>query len=424
MQSSNGLFLWSALVLAAACGGSSNGNVNAGYDPNCKPASGNTLNTSCNPGFTQQAPNKAGSIQVTFSGEQLGELTGLTFDPSVTNPNLATQFVDGWSMQFDELLVVLGNFRLSPGATQYSSQSTLNAAVATKVGPYVVDMHNPPHDFTAAAGEPAGALFKWDTQDSGQAFDTSVRYAFSYDTLQAKYPVANVNLTSAQQADYDMMVTNGWSKLYRGTATFVGNPNAGTYPNKAKFDLMPQTVKFFFGFNDAASLINCVNPSNSGATGGDDLAARGVQPSPTGAVTAQVTMHVDHLFWDRLIIHGQPLRFDPIAAWAPASAATTAVDLRSILLTPTGGRSVAATFSDGTPMNDRGPIMWPAFTTDMTASGGNVVYDRQGVPTVNVPDLINFMVFSTQTQMHLNADGLCYTVGQHPNDPYFTPNIH
>jgi len=422
MQSSNRLFLWSALVLAAACGGSSNGNVNAGYDPNCKPASGNTLNASCNPGFTQQAPNKAGSIQVTFSGEQLGELTGLTFDPSVTNPNLATQFVDGWSMQFDELLVVVGNFRLSPGATQYSSQSTVNPAVATKAGPYVVDMHNPPHDFTAAAGEPAGALFKWDTQDSGQAFDTSVRYAFSYDTLQAKYPVANVNLTAAQQADYDLMFQNGWSKLYRGTANFVGNPSAGTYPNKAKFDAMPQTVKFFVGFNDATSYINCVNPDNAGASGGDDLAARGVQPSPTGAVTAQVTMHVDHLFWDRLIIHGQPLRFDPIAAWAPASAATTAVDLRTFLV----GKPVATTFNDGTTaINDRGPIMWPAFTSDMGASGAQVIYDRHGVPsTPNVPDLINFMVFSTQSQMHLNADGLCYVKGQNAADPYFNPNIH
>ena len=274
------LSLWSVLILAAACGGSSNTNPNAGFDPNCTPASGNTLNTSCNPGFTQQSPNKPGSIQVTFSGELLGESNGLTFDPSVSN--LATQFVDGWSMQFDELLVVIGNFRLSPGATQYAAQNTLNPTVATKAGPYVVDMHNPPHSFTAAAGEPAGALFKWDTQDNGQAFDTSVRYAFSYDTFQAKYPVANVNLTAAQQADYDLMVQNGWSKLYRGTATFVGNPSAGTYPNKAKFDAMPQTVKFFFGFNDATSYINCVNPDNAGATGGDDLAARGVQPSPTG----------------------------------------------------------------------------------------------------------------------------------------------
>jgi len=419
MRFSIRLSLWSVLILAAACGGSSNTNPNAGFDPNCTPASGNTLNTSCNPGFTQQSPNKPGSIQVTFSGELLGESNGLTFDPSVSN--LATQFVDGWSMQFDELLVVIGNFRLSPGATQYAAQNTLNPTVATKAGPYVVDMHNPPHSFTAAAGEPAGALFKWDTQDNGQAFDTSVRYAFSYDTFQAKYPVANVNLTAAQQADYDLMVQNGWSKLYRGTATFVGNPSAGTYPNKAKFDAMPQTVKFFFGFNDATSYINCVNPDNAGATGGDDLAARGVQPSPTGAVTAQVTMHVDHLFWDRLIIHGQPLRFDPIAAWAPASAATTPVDLKMLL----AGKAVATTFNDGTtPINDRGPTMWPAFQSDMGASGGNVVYDRQGVPSTNVPDLINFMVFSSQSQMHLNADGLCYVKGQNAADPYFNPNIH
>jgi hypothetical protein len=45
-----------------------------------------------------------------------------------------------------------------------------------------------------------------------------------------------------------------------------------------------------------------------------------------------------------------------------------------------------------------------------------------GLPTANAPDMINFMAFSAQSQMHLNANGLCYVVGQ--QDPFFNPNIH
>jgi hypothetical protein len=399
------------MLAACACGGtSSRTNVNAGFDPNCSPAAGNTLNATCNPGFTQTAPNKPATIQVTFSGEQLGQ-TGLPFPPAqATDP----WFVDGWSMTFDEILFVVGNFRLSPGALQYANWSQLNPTVATKSGPYVVDMHKP-SGFTGKSGERAQAIFKWDTQDDGSPFDTAQRYAFSYDSLKAGYPVANVNLTAAQQADYDLMVSKGWSKLYRGTATYVGT---GTYPTPAiqtKFKGLPTTVKFFFGWNDATSYINCQNPDNAPAIG---MASRGIQPSPSMAVIAQITLHVDHVFWDKVLIEGAPLRFDPIAAWAP-STATTPVDLTTILHKP-----LATTFNDGTPLPDRGPYQGnPNYTTSNQANPNQVVLNLNGLPPANAPDMINFMAFSGQSQMHLNADGLCYVVGLNSTDPYYKPNI-
>jgi hypothetical protein len=46
-----------------------------------------------------------------------------------------------------------------------------------------------------------------------------------------------------------------------------------------------------------------------------------------------------------------------------------------------------------------------------------------GVPAGNIAGLGNFMAFSAQSQMHLNADGLCYDVGQHAPDPYFIPGL-
>jgi hypothetical protein len=373
------------------------------------------LNTSCDPVFTQSAPNTPCSIEVTFSGETLG-VAGMPFQPVNAGDPV---FVDGWSMTFDEILVIIGNFQLSPNATQYADWSKLNPSVATKSGPYLVDMHKPTGITGKDGIEPAQGIFKWNTQDNGQAFDTSVRYAFSYDTLTARYPVANVNLTASQKADYDLMVSKGWSKLYRGTAAYVGT---GTYPTpsiQAKFAALPTTVKFFFGWNDATSYINCVNPDNGGTSEGD-LTARGVKPLPSGAYVAQATLHVDHVFWDQLLIHGTPLRFDQIAAWAPASAATTAVDLTTILHHP-----LQATFSDGTALPDRGPYqnVPGGYTTDQ-GNPAQVVFNIAGVTSSNVPDLVNFMAFSAQSQMHLNANGLCYSKGQNAVDPFFNPNIH
>jgi hypothetical protein len=125
----------------------------------------------------------------------------------------------------------------------------------------------------------------------------------------------------------------------------------------------------------------------------------------------------DHAFWDSLKKEGTPLRFDPIAAWAPAnSTAANPFDLRTLATKP-----LAATFSDGTPLPDRGPYQ-NTFTTDQS-NPNQVTLDLNGVPAGNIPGIANFMAFSSQSQMHLNANGLCYTVGQSASDPYFVPGI-
>jgi len=403
--------VWCMALLCACSSSSSSHNQN----PNCQPGTGTTLNASCGPGFSKTAPNRPGTIEVTFSGEQLGE-SGLPF----TGNPADTNFVDGWSMTFDEILVVLGNFRLAPGATQSPDQRQVGNPVATMPGPYVVDMHKPSSFGIGADGqEPAGSIFKWDTDDGGNAFDNNTRYSFSYDVMQAKYPATQVNLTADQFADYALMVQNGWSKLYRGTATFTGS---GTpYPDPAvqvKFAALPTPVHFMFGWNDAGSHINCNNPDF-----GTGQASRGVQPNSNGAVIAQVTMHVDHVFWDILKEHTDvKLRFDPIAAWAPANTtAANPFDLRTIATKP-----LLTTFSDKTPMPDRGPqqtTVGLGYTCGGTRPCAQVTPNLNGVPAGNIPGLANFMAFSAQSQMHMGADGLCYDVGQNAADPFFVPGI-
>jgi len=405
-----------ALALACACGSSSSSNPN--QNSKCQPGSGNTLNASCDPGFTQNAPNKPGSIQVTFSGETLG-VDGLPFPPG--DPNADPFFVDGWRISFDEILVVLGNFRLAPGATQSPDQSVVGTPVVTMPGPYVVDMHKP-SGFTGKDGtEPAGGIFKWDADDSGKAFDNNTRYSFSYDVMKAVYPATQVNLDSSQFADYATMVQKGWSKLYRGTATYNGNNayddpgNPNNAAAKAAFAALPATVHFMFGWDDHGSLINCDNPDF-----GKGQANRGIHPNSNVAVIAQVTLHVDHAFWDILKQEGAYLRFDPIAAWAPAgTTAANPFDIGTL-----GHKPLASTFANGTPLPDRGPFQstGSAKPTDQT-NPHQVSLDLNGVPAQNVPGLANFMAFSAQSQMHLNADGLCYVKGQSASDPYYSPGI-
>jgi len=384
------LALASCTLFVAACGGSSNNGP------------------------------RTGGVQVTFSGEALG-VNGLPFKP-VSNGDPV--FIDGWNMTFDEILLVVGNVRLAPGATQSPTWSTVGAPVAIKAGPFVLDVHDPKSaDGTTLVGkdgtEPAGSIFTWPTLDNGDSFDTVSRYSFSYDVVAATAGATQVNLRADQAADYAMMVSKGWSKLYRGAATYVGT---GTYPTaatQAKFAALPTIIHFAFGWNDATNYLGCINPDFGDEK---DLANRGIQPTASGNVVAQITLHVDHLFWDVIKQEGAPLRFDPVAAWAPQG--TTAAN--PFWINTIAGKPLATTFSDGTPLPDRGPnqtqLSGTPFTTDQS-NPAQVTLGLNGVPSSDIAGMPAFMAFSSQSQMHLNANGLCYTVGQNASDPFYRPMI-
>lgn len=420
--------LWNLVVLCsfgvayvaygAACRGKPAGDVNA----ELLPADAGLVPRV--PGFTQSAPNLPTSVEVTFSGETLGT-NGLPFIP-VTSGN--PYFVDGWGLTINEFIVVVGNVRLNENPTMDMTWPDDGAQVASKAGPFAFDAHQAKGFLGKDGVEPAQAMFVWKTMDDGSNFDSTVRYAFSYDTEQAAYPAWNLNLTAQGQVDYATMVQNGWNKYLTATATFVGG---GTYDNandpnaahaQAQFAKFPATVNFTFGWNDSGSLENCVN-----ADLGDSalLSNRGIEIFPDKAAIAQITMHVDHLYWDELLHEGAPLRFDPIAAWAPRDGST--FDLNRDF----HHQHLAAVFQDGTPIPDRGPFEPNAgpsvggaqFATDQPNGGLQIVMNKNGNNSVP-DDYVQFMAFSAQSQMHLNAQGLCYVVGQHPQDPFYTPDVH
>jgi hypothetical protein len=406
-------------LAAAGCGGGSNSNSN---DPQSPPAG--TMLTAPTINFTMTSPRTPLSVEVTFSGETLG-INGLPFQPvSQGDP----YFVDGWNMTIDEDIVVVGNIALNTMPTEDQTWYDMGSQVAHKVGPYVFDAHQAAGFIGADGVEPASPMFVFDKEDDGSSFDSNQRYAFSYDTVVAAYPAWNLNLTPQGQADYDMMVSNGWDKFIRATATYVGT---GTYPVAAtqmKFDAFPMTVSFTMGWNDATSNTNCVNPFN-GDMDEANLANRGIVILPNDAAIAQITMHVDHVFWDKLKQEGAALRFDPIAAFAPADTSTTPFSLNGF-----HAQHLLTTFADGTPLPDRSPYQ-PNPSPNVS---GSVTNDTQPNPlqvTMNLngvtapdgsafpDDLVQFMAFSAQSQMHLNAQGLCYIKGQNPADPYYAPNV-
>jgi hypothetical protein len=398
------------------------------------------------PGFTKTSPNKPNSIEVTISGETLGE-NGLPFNPvNMGDP----QFVDGWNVSFTHYIVVIGNIRLSPNALQYATQNTLNPSTCSdydssgcavqRNGPYVIDVHNlvteGANGFVGADGqEPAGGIFAWNAQDNGQPFDTSTLYAFSYNTVQAQFPATNVNLTDDEFAIYQTMVQNHWDKYIEGTATYVGtsdcpdpttcdvvNPTTGK-SIKQEFQAVDAVspLTFKFGWDDHTSSLNCINPFN-GDMDEANLANRGVQTNSSGAAIAQVTIHTDHVFWDELKHEGAPLRMDPLAAWAVGTPAGTELDLGTL-----GSKPIApVTFADGTPIPDRGlaqNVPQMGYTATDQANPAQIELNLNGVPASNIAGLSNFMAFSAQSQTHLNANGLCYIEGQNAPDPWYMPNV-
>ena len=405
------------VVLALSACGSSSGNPDGGTDGG--------ITRTFTPPFTPNSQQLDKSIRVTFSGETFG-VDGLPYPGNCNGGPDALFFVDGWSVSFDEYLVVVDNIRLNATAGN-AIQTDVGSLVASSTsGPWILDMHKPSGFVGADGEEPAGALYLFTGPNSGGSFDPAVKYAFSYDVVQAKAGIVNVNLSDSQVSnEVAQMISKGWSKFVKGKAVFVGTAGyPGDATLDAKFKAFPQTVYFSLGWDDHDSAINCNNPDFNLAE--DDPAGRGVQVTPTGAVYAQVTLHTDHIFWDQLIIHGTPLHFDQIAAWATAanSNPSTPLAIDQVL-----GKPLAATFADGTPLPDRGPTQPTAacYDSSFQPNPAQLTFHLSGsagsVPSSVVKNLADFMAFSGQSQMHLNADGLCYNTGQHASDPFYVPGL-
>ena len=357
------------------------------------------------------------NLTVTISGEG-SALSGFAF-PAASADDLA--FVDGWDVRFDRILVTVDSIALSDSPdTSPTDQAQTGRVVATAKGPWAVDMTKPGavtdikpktqarplsenHDENSVAEgkDPhAQPLTRFDALDGNKSFDPSSRYAFGFDIVTASSAAKHTNLDAAAEADYAEMLSKGLSVLYVGTATFKGVDCTSSDP-AYNFSALPKTVKFRFGFKTPTTYANCQNTDLRGKPFDGEEAQRGVQVSEQGGTVAQITLHVDHPFWNTVDHDAAELYFDQMAAVASPDGVLVTEDLAKLDFT---------SFKDsaGKALPWRSCVAnKPAKSGVRRFDSGSVPVDPAGAPETALRNYSDFVTYQQSTQGHLNADGLC-----------------
>jgi hypothetical protein len=356
-------------------------------------------------GFTPPADPGPGGVLVTVSGEDLASV-GYDF---MSGASLANgdppAFVDGWEVRFEHILVTLDHIALSADPDKDAGNPrNVGPVVAQVDGPFAVDVvrggslpgkSGSPDEKTVAIAAFAGP-------DGGGAFSTTDRYAFSYEVTAAAAGAKIVNLDDAGKALYDQGVAQGWAFLFQGTATYKGPAPA---PGSV-FEKIPNVVHFTLGMRNPARYLNCQNTDLQAV--GEDQFPRGVQAIGSRSVTAQITIHTDHGFWDRLNTEGTPLHFDAIAAQASTYGTVNAPPGEVTLDDLDRADFTGFKTRDGEILPGRSAV------SDYSAPAGQLYFDPSGT---NLPknSYARYFSYSVIAGGHLNADGLCVVV------PGFTP---
>jgi hypothetical protein len=183
-------------------------------------------------------------------------------------------FEDGWTLEFQKVIVSLTHFSL---ATTDGEPANLEDADAV-----IVDLHK---------GAPE--LWRFD----GLAAQRWDRVEYRYQKPPADVRVVN----DVADADVERMRAEGYSLLLEATA-----------------HKQDQEVKLSWGFPLAINMVHCEN----GLDGTDGIVVR-----DNALTSGEVTVHLDHLFFDSYALDEPKLRFDPLAAMAPADGPLTLADL-------------------------------------------------------------------------------------------------
>ena len=270
-----------------------------------------------------------GSLHVHISGEEAAK-TGFPFEED----GVKIEFADGYTLSFSKVLVSFGSIGLRGAEGDVGVASTDS---------FVADLH---------AGDPEVATFedlparRWE------------KFGFELKAPDAKTKV----LGTVAAADVQTMVDGGFNYWIEGSAT------------KAN-----ETYTFVWGLKNPTRNVDCTN-------GLDGTAGLVIRENATS--DAEITIHMDHFFWDTLGSEGASLRFEAIAGAAGADkmiqfdelASQNLADLKAV---------------GGMPLVD--------------ASGNPVVYNPGSVPLAK-QDLRSFVLAASAGMGHLNGEGLC-TVG-------------
>ncbi|MCC6215843.1 MAG: hypothetical protein IT376_13345 [Polyangiaceae bacterium] len=265
-----------------------------------------------------------GTLEVVVTGEDAAK-TGFPFEEDGERIALA----DDWTIVFSQVLLSIGELEVTGSGGDTAVASTDR---------WIVDLHAGDPSLGRYGGLPAR---RW--EQLGFVIPRAATGARLGDAVST--------------AAGEQMIAAGATHLLTGTAT-RGSTSVG-------FELV------------------LVNPTRSSScTNGAD-GKQGVVIANGGAAEVEITIHLDHLFWDSLGSEEARLRFD---AWAGADALGDAdgrVTTDELALQPLSDLKGA----DGTS-----PL--------------GVVYDSGSVPLA-AQHLGAFVGASASSMAHLNGDGLC-----------------
>jgi hypothetical protein len=375
------------------------------------------------------APMDPGAVGVLFTASgEAPAVTGWAFPPQAADD---TFMVDGWAFELKRFIAVIDNITLwSEPDLVPADQSMHGPMVAEVKGPWIIDLHKGgPLSGKGGGGEQALAIAAVKTMSNGQAFDATMRYAFGFDAVAASATAIDVNLTnpsdsadsSAALEDYRYMVQNGYSVLYVGTATFRASsctqPGA-TSSTTYDFSKLPSPMQFRMGFNTPTSYVNCQNgtdfPGVPGVNGEDH--PRGVQFKSTASIIGQVTLHMDHPFWESFA-ENSPIHWDQIAAQFVGMTSPVAhtEDMKNVDFT-------AFTDSMGKSLPWRtcvsSSFYMPPGTGQMHFNPLHVPVNPAATdPSKALRDYYDYIRYTQATQGHLNSQGLCFIARNYPSPP-------
>lgn len=414
----------------AACGGSDGPPT----PKTCSTTSGMgvlaDLGVPCDPG--------GNGILLTASGEGFAK-DGYAFPP--VNPD-DVYFVDGWAITYDRILTTFDHITLSRGPNKVPTDQsqcddgkgstvlcgTGSSVLAEVDGPFAIDLHKGGSQADADGVEldaaPFAALTGLNKQGNA-AFDETTTYAFGFEVVKAATSARNINLDAADLTDYQDMVAKGYTTLLVGTATWQGN-NHGSDANSGctattvapayDFSALPKTLKFRLGLAAPTVYRNAQNPALMGSPANpDEEHPRGIQTVANQSTIAQLTFHIDHVFWESFV-HDSPAHFDSFASRYAGMADPTATleDFKGFAFAP---------FVDA--QHHQVPFRSCVGSDAYIAPGtGAMTFDTLTIP-VNptgdaakaIRDFADYTTYNHSTFGHLNADGLAFVDRQYPSPP-------
>jgi hypothetical protein len=372
-----------------------------------------------------------GGVLLTASGEVLA-LGGYRFPPASPDD---VAFVDGWDLRYDRVLTTFDHITLSLGPDKSPTDASLcddghggaitcgtgGSVIAEVDGPFAVDLHQGgPLPGAGGGDERAVAVAAL----TGQ-LDPTARYGFGFEVVAATAAAHNINLDADGLADYREMIAHGYTTLLVGTAVWKGNRDGDlgdpgcTQTALAQgydFAALPRTVAFRLGLTAPTVYRNAQNPANDPAAAfpGEEH-QRGVAVVANQPTIAQLTFHLDHVFWESLV-HDSPAHFDQFAAVLAGAPTRTITleDFRGVSLQPViDARGNPVPWRSCLPSADYTPPGTGAMTFDTLS----VPVDPTGNPANALRDFYDYTIYNHSTFGHLNSDGLSFVDRQYASPP-------